>query len=109
MMNQQKFDIFLIFTFLLRIVDGKTILQIDTKPLNETLEIPNSKVRGFKALTLCGRILTHQFASKAQKIFQIETEIGSFGLGTTPGFECDETEYQGYLKYFCSMIFFLKF
>ena len=109
MLDQQKFDILLIFIFLLRIVDGTTILQIDTKPLNETLEIPNSKVRGFKALTLCGRILTHQFASKAQKIFQIETEIGSFGFGTTPGFECDETEYQGYLNYFCSMIFFLKF
>ena len=25
----------------------------------------------------------------------VETEIGSFGFGTTPGFNCDDTEYKG--------------
>ena len=96
MLNHRRFHISLaVFSFLLEIVVGKTILQINKKALDETLEIPNSSVRGFNEITICGRVLTHRFARNAQKIFQIETEIGSFGFGTTPGFNCDDTEYKG--------------
>ena len=96
MLNKKRFHIFLlVFCFFIKNVEGKTFLHIHRMALNETLEIPNSSVKGFNNITICGRIFSHQFASKAQKIFQIETEIGSFGFGTTPGFNCDDTEYKG--------------
>ena len=84
------------FTFTLKITKGKKVLEINKKPLNETIDIPNSNIGGFSDITICGKFLTHQFSSRPQKIFQIETEMGFFGLGTIAGYDCDEV-YRGYL------------
>ena len=62
----------------------------------KVIEIPNSNIRDINDITICGRIMSHQYSSKPQRIFQIQTEMGVFGLGTFPGFDCDEV-YRGSL------------
>ena len=61
-------------------------------------EILNSSVRSLDEFTLCGRMFSHHFSSQAQTFFYIPTDEFkpyAIGLGTSPGFPCDEIYYQG--------------
>ena len=86
-------------TLVIKISSGNKVLEINKRLLNETIVIPTSNIRDMNDVTICGRILHHQFSSKPQKIFQIQTETDIFGLATFPGLDCDEL-YKGCFIYF---------
>ena len=87
------------FVSLFLVIEGKKILKVDTlSPYNTSAELKNSSLSSFDEFTLCGRILNHQFSSSIQRILFIGFDDYFLGLGTSPGFSCDESFYPGILS-----------
>ena len=94
--------IFLSF-FLFLVIEGRKVLKVDPlSPHNTSAELKNSSLSSFDAFTLCGRILNHQFSSSIQRILFIGFDDYFLGLGTSPGYSCDESFYKG--MYFINKI-----
>ena len=89
-----------IFLFSFLMIAGKKVLKVNPlSPHNTSAVLKNSSLSSFTEFTLCGRILSHQFSSGIQSILLVEHDGQVFGLGTSPGYSCDESFYQG-ISYF---------
>ena len=94
--------IFLSF-FLFLAIEGRKVLKVDPlSPYNTSAELKNSSLSSFVEFTLCGRILNHQFSSGIHSILLVEFNDYILGLGTSPGYSCDESFYKG--MYFINKI-----
>ena len=78
-------------------VEGMKVLKADLNvSLDNSAEILNSNLSFYSEFTLCGRVFNNQFSSSPQTILNIKLDDYIIGLGTSPGFPCDEA-WQGIL------------
>ena len=63
---------------------------------NSSAEILSSSVKGLDEFTLCGRMFSHQFSAERQTFLNFPADTKYLiALGTSAGYPCDETFYQG--------------
>ena len=102
---------FYLISILVPVSSLRKILRSESS--DSSAEILNSSVRSLDEFTICGRMFSHHFSSQAQTLLHIPSEQWKpyvIGLGTFPGFPCDEIYYEGTicsvnppLNFFCRL------
>ena len=98
------------FYFLLTIITVVTSRKIlRSFSGNSSAEILSSSVKGLDEFTLCGRIFSHQFSSERQTFLNFPTNTSYLiALGTSAGYPCDKTFYQGSVSWFHPLVLTLS-
>ena len=79
-------------------VEGIKVLKaVLNSSLETSAEVLNSSLSLYSEFTLCGRVFNNQFSSSQQTILHFKSGKNIFGFGTSPGFPCDDSYFQGIL------------
>ena len=90
-------------------VEGIKVLKADlNSSLDSSAEILNSSLSLYSEFTLCGRVFNDQFSSSQQTILYLKFDDSMIiGLGTSPGFPCDEA-WQGILYLYLYYVYLIS-